>query len=153
MLPNRLIKGFWTSLLIVFLSVSSALAQVTLEPEMEERARSLFLELRCVVCQNQSIGDSDADVAKDLREIVREQMVAGKTDGEIRSFLVARYGEFILLKPVFAIHTLVLWVAPFVLLTLGLFFAWWASRNRKSLAKDVPLTEDEQAELDKLIRQ
>ncbi|MEL6736923.1 MAG: cytochrome c-type biogenesis protein, partial [Pseudomonadota bacterium] len=78
----------------------------------DARTKALFHELRCVVCQNQSIAESDADVAKDLREIVREQIGAGKTDSQIKTFLVDRYGEFILLKPVLSWHTALLWLAP-----------------------------------------
>ena len=138
------------ALLALFMSVN-AWGEVRLPAEMEDRARSLFLELRCVVCQNQSIGDSDADVAKDLREIVREQMMQGKTNQEIREFLVARYGEFILLKPVFAWHTAVLWIAPVILLLIGGLFAWRAGRSRRALSVDEKLTEQERAELQRIM--
>ena len=140
-------------LLVFFALLMSvnAWSQTSLPVEMEDRARSLFLELRCVVCQNQSIGDSDADVAKDLREIVREQMVQGKTNQEIRDFLVVRYGEFILLKPVFAWHTAVLWIAPLFLLLIGGLFAWRAGRGRRTVSPDEKLTEQEKSELERII--
>ncbi|NKB51632.1 MAG: cytochrome c-type biogenesis protein CcmH [Rhizobiaceae bacterium] len=145
-----------TCLLFVWLmpaASTSALAQTTLSPEMEVRAKALFLQLRCVVCQNQSIGDSDADVAKDLREIVREQMLAGKTDDDIRNFLVARYGEFILLKPVFAWHTAVLWLTPILLLLVGGVLAWRAtSRSPKSVKSDA-LSKQDENELQEILRQ
>ena len=104
-----------------------------------------------MVCQNQSIGDSDADVARDLREIVREQIQAGQTNQQIRTFLVDRYGEFILLKPVFAWHTLVLWVAPVFLLLLGGFMAWRVSTSARRAVRDDSLSEDEEAALNEII--
>ncbi|MEP1206743.1 MAG: cytochrome c-type biogenesis protein [Rhizobiaceae bacterium] len=130
-----------------------AAAETKLPAEMEGRAKALFLQLRCVVCQNQSIGDSDADVAKDLREIVREQMLAGKTDGEIQSFLVARYGEFILLKPVFAWHTALLWVAPIVLLLIGALLAWRVMRKPVTVSNNEKLSQEDEAELEQILRQ
>ena len=131
---------------------SHSTAQTQLPPHMEERAKSLFLELRCVVCQNQSIGDSDADVAKDLREIVREQMLAGKSDAEIRDFLVARYGEFILLKPVFAWHTALLWIAPIALLLIGGLLAWRVTNKKVSPSDKTKLSEEDEAELAEILR-
>ncbi|MDD9910857.1 MAG: cytochrome c-type biogenesis protein CcmH [Ahrensia sp.] len=98
----------------------------------DERAKALFGELRCVVCQNQSILDSDADVARDLRSIVREQLDAGRTDDEIKTFLVDRYGEFILLKPVFSAHTLLLWIAPLLFIGVGGFLVLRVLARRSS---------------------
>lgn len=146
-------------LIILFLAVTllqlqvPAVAETTLPAAQEERARKLFLQLRCVVCQNQSIGDSDADVARDLREIVREQISAGKTNSEISQFLVARYGEFILLKPVFAWHTAALWGAPIVLLLVGGLLAWRASTRRFKVDEKAQLSSKEQDELQKILDQ
>lgn len=89
------------------------------DPALEERARSLGKELRCLVCQNQSIDDSDAPLARDLRVIVRERLVEGDSDQQIRDYLVARYGDFVLLKPPFNLGTLALWGGPFVILLMG----------------------------------
>lgn len=133
------------------LAAPAAAQEQQLSPQLEERAKQLFLQLRCVVCQNQSIGDSDADVARDLREIVREQISAGKSNGEIKEFLVARYGEFILLQPVIAWHTAILWGAPFVLLLAGGILAWRVSNKRPKAANVAELSEQDQAELDKII--
>src|SRR5436309_15778379 len=95
------------------------------DPKLEGRARSLSRELRCMVCQNQSIDDSEAPLARDLRVLVRERIAAGDSDGQVINFLVARYGEFVLLKPRFESHTLLLWLLPpFVL--LGGALALWA---------------------------
>lgn len=90
------------------------------DPVLEARARKLSAELRCLVCQNQSIDDSDAALATDLRRLVRERIVAGDNDAAIRAFLVARYGEFVLLKPGFSIQTIALWLLPGLALLFGL---------------------------------
>lgn len=131
-------------------SLSAAFAEQQLEPALEERAKLLFIELRCVVCQNQSIRDSDADVAKDLRTIVREQIVAGKSDREIRTFLVDRYGEFILLKPVFAWHTFILWAAPFGLLLLAGALIFRAGRRQSNFV-EAELSNEEEQEIARLL--
>jgi cytochrome c-type biogenesis protein CcmH len=89
------------------------------DPTMEARARALSGELRCMVCQNESIDDSDAPLAKDLRILVRERLKAGDSDKAVKDFLVERYGDFILLKPPLELRTIALWSAPFVLLVLG----------------------------------
>ena len=148
-----MLKRFWPLFAVLMcLALTPAAAQEQrLTPQLEERAKVLFLQLRCVVCQNQSIGDSDADVARDLREIVREQITAGKTDVQIKQFLVARYGEFILLQPVVAWHTAVLWGAPFVLLLAGGLLAWRVSTKRPKVANVAELSEADQAELDKIV--
>ncbi len=89
------------------------------DPAQETRARALFREVRCLVCQNESIDDSTAALAQDLRQVIREQIAAGRTDAEIRAFLVARYGEFALLKPAFSAPNAVLWGAPILVLLVG----------------------------------
>ena len=127
------------------------------DPALEQRARELSREVRCVVCQNQSIDDSNATLAKDLRLLVRERIVKGDSDSEVLDYLVARYGEFVLLKPRFAVHTLILWGGGPIALLIGGFFLWRVSRKKKFAAvvegSDVkPLSSEEQAELDKLIR-
>ena len=114
---------------------------IQLSIENEQRARVLFKQLRCVVCQNQSIDGSDADVAKDLRQIVREQIQSGKSNSDIIEFLVSRYGEFILLKPAFAWHTMLLWLSPVVFLLFGLgvvliFRKQNIERSEKTLSDD-----------------
>ena len=86
--------------------------EILADPALEARARALSKELRCMVCQNQSIDDSDAPLARDLRVLVRERLKAGDSDGQVLDFLVARYGEFVLLKPRFSLHTALLWLAP-----------------------------------------
>ncbi len=89
------------------------------DPAREARARALFKEVRCLVCQNESIDDSEAELAQDLRAVVREQVTAGRTDAEIKAFLIARYGEFVLLTPAFSVGNLLLWGGPLLALLLG----------------------------------
>ena len=113
-------------LMVVLLAgfLASGTSAQELTPDQEIRAKALFEELRCVVCQNQSIASSDADIAKDLRSIVRSQIAEGKSSSEVKEFLVSRYGEFVLLKPAFALHTLLLWLAPLLLLVLAGLLLW-----------------------------
>jgi len=118
----------------------------------EAQARDLFRELRCMVCQNQSIDDSDAPLAKDLRALVRERVAAGDSDEAIKAFLVARYGEFVLLKPRLEAETLLLWGTPFAVLLLGAGAALIALRRRRKLPADQEkLTPAEKRKLDALL--
>jgi cytochrome c-type biogenesis protein CcmH len=112
----------------------------------EARARALFQELRCMVCQNQSIDDSDAPLAKDLRKLVRERISAGDDARSIKDFLVARYGNFVLLRPPISGQTMLLWGAPALVLVLGAGASALAYRRRRA-APDA-LSEDEQRRLD-----
>lgn len=121
---------------------------------LEARARELSAELRCLVCQNQSIDDSDAPLAKDLRRLVRERIVAGDNNAQVKSFLVERYGDFVLLKPPFGLNTLLLWLAPAVLLFAVLFYVAGAARRQ---AMQSPagagggLSEDEERRLQEVL--
>ena len=123
---------------------------------LEGRARALSKELRCMVCQNQSIDDSEAPLAHDLRVLVRERLQAGDTDTQVVDFLVARYGEFVLLKPRFEWHTAPLWLAPGVLLLIGGITVFVAVRRRRGGAArpqvPPPLSKSEQARLAELTR-
>ncbi|SHL65717.1 cytochrome c-type biogenesis protein [Roseibium suaedae] len=129
--------------------------EVLKDPVLEGRARELSAHLRCMVCQNQSIDDSDAPLAKDLRILVRERLVAGDSDEEVVDYLVSRYGEFVLLKPRFAWHTAILWFAPLVALIGGLVGLFLAIRKRSAKTaegvREVPLTEEEEERLIKLL--
>lgn len=106
------------------------------DPALQERYRALSHELRCMQCQNQSIADSPVGLAGDLRREVRELLVAGKTDAEVRAFMQERYGDFILFRPAFTARTAWLWAAPVVLLALGLFVAVRVIRKRASVVDD-----------------
>jgi len=120
------------------------------DPAQESRARALSKDLRCVVCQNQSIDDSDAPLARDLRLLVREQIAAGKSDAQVRDYVVERYGNFVLLKPPVEGDTLLLWVGPFAVLLLGAAGLILWQRRRPAASGDAPLTAAERAELDRL---
>jgi cytochrome c-type biogenesis protein CcmH len=122
-------------LLVLAAAVSLAAASDPSErlpdPAQEARARTLFSQVRCLVCQNESIDDSDAELAGDLRRVVREQVAAGRSDAQVKRFLTDRYGEFVLLKPAFSIGNAALWLAPFlaVLAGLALLAARWRRRE------------------------
>ena len=126
------------------------------DPKLEARARALSQELRCMVCQNQSIDDSDAPLARDLRLLVRERITHGDTDAQVIDFLVARYGPFVLLKPPFNPHTLMLWLLPPLALGGGaIALVLYARRRAVSGAAAsqngaAPLSAEEQAELARL---
>ncbi|WP_206454878.1 cytochrome c-type biogenesis protein [Aurantimonas marina] len=126
--------------------------EVLSDPVLEARARELSAGLRCLVCQNQSIDDSNADLAKDLRLLVRERLVAGDTDEEVLDYLVSRYGEFVLLKPRFDWATLALWGAPIILLLGGIGFALTALRNRRSESGTPQLSAEEEAAIAEVVK-
>jgi cytochrome c-type biogenesis protein CcmH len=121
------------------------------DPAAEPRVKRLAEELRCLVCQNQSLADSNADLAVDLRQQIREQMNAGKSDAQIREFMVQRYGDFVLYRPPFNATTAVLWLGPFILLVAGVLalFAYLARRRRKAV--DTALTDEQRARAEALL--
>jgi cytochrome c-type biogenesis protein CcmH/NrfF len=119
------------------------------DPALEARARALSAELRCMVCQNQSIDLSDADLAHDLRVLVRERLTAGDNDEEVLDYVVSRYGEFVLLKPRWNVRNALLWGTPVLLLVAGAGVLFFSQRRRKSAAQ--ALTEEETAELDRIL--
>jgi len=120
------------------------------DPVLEARARALSAELRCMVCQNESIDESNAPLAHDLRVLVREHLKAGESDAAIRQYLVARYGDFILLKPPFKAETFLLWGTPLLVLLAGGLGIGLAARRRSS--QPAVLNEDEQARLADLLK-
>jgi cytochrome c-type biogenesis protein CcmH len=126
------------------------------DPAQEAAARAFMRDIRCVVCQSQAIDESDAEIAAQLRNAIREQMAAGKSPDEIRDFLVARYGDFVLLKPPFKASTLLLWVGPFVLVAIGLAVIL-LQRRRRSAATPTglappDLSESERARVQRLLK-
>ncbi len=138
---------------LVLASALSAAAvqpdEVLDDPALEARARALSAQLRCMVCQNQSIDDSDAPLARDLRILVRERLKAGDTDSQIREFLVARYGQFVLLAPEKNSRTALLWLAPFLVLLAG-FLVLLRFFRRPGTVAAAPLSEEEKQRLDQL---
>jgi len=150
----------WAFVAAVLMASPAAFAvqpdEIMGDPAKEARARDLSRELRCMVCQNQSIDDSEAPLARDLRLLVRERIAAGDSDNQVIDFLVARYGEFVLLKPRVNQHTLVLWLLPPLALAGGGLALWLHNRRRqKSTGSGDPsllhLTEEEEARIDRLI--
>jgi len=125
--------------------------EVLADPALEARARAISATLRCLVCQNESIDDSNADLAREIRLIVRERLVAGDSDRQVVQYLVDRYGEYVLLKPVFAPHTLVLWAAAPLVLVIGGVAIIIALRRKRAMAGLAEgLTAEEQRALDEL---
>jgi cytochrome c-type biogenesis protein CcmH len=122
------------------------------DPLLEARARHISQELRCVVCQNQTIDDSDAPLAHDLRVILRERLLAGDSDEQAKAYLVKRYGTYVLLKPPFQANTFFLWLGPFLVLMLGGVVAAFYVRGRSRLALAPELSNDERARLDDLLK-
>ncbi len=123
------------------------------DPALEERARQISAGLRCLVCQNQSIDDSNAPLARDLRLLVRERLLAGDSDEDVIAFVVARYGEYVLLSPRFGLNTLILWGAPVAFLLLGGLIALAVFRRKSAdVATAKPLSDDEKARLSKLLQ-
>jgi len=148
---------------LTLLSAPHALAvqpdEILSDPALEARARGLSKELRCMVCQNQSIDDSDAPLAKDLRVLVRERLKQGESDGQVIDFLVARYGEFVLLRPRLNLHTALLWLGPPTLLLGGVLALVLFARRRKDAgatstdkAEGGRLSAAEEAQLARLLK-
>jgi cytochrome c-type biogenesis protein CcmH len=120
------------------------------DPAAEARAEAIGSQLRCLVCQNESIEDSGADLAKQLRGIVRERVVAGDTDQQIMDWMVARYGQFVRLRPPFMVSTALLYATPVLGLLAGGLAAWWGRRRAMAASGPAPLTQAEQARLREL---
>ena len=160
-LPDRsvwasLARAVWLCLALATTGAGMAHAvqpdEVLKDPALETRARELSAELRCLVCQNQSIDESNAPLARDLRLLVRERLKAGDSDQQIIDYIVARYGEFVLLRPPIGWHTLLLWLAPAIFLVLGIFLIrqiW--QRSRSIPVTPAPLSAADRARLGKII--
>ena len=144
------------ALLVALAAPGAALAvqpdEILKDPALEARARNLSSELRCMVCQNQSIDDSEAPLARDLRLLVRERLSKGDSDSQVLNFLVSRYGEFVLLKPRFELHTLLLWGLPPAALLAGLVALLMMARRRQAANLQAPaLTPAEQQRVATLV--
>ena len=155
-LSMRKIQTLFVLIVILLGMLTQAFAvnpdEVLSNSVLEERARSLSAQIRCLVCQNQSIDDSDATLARDLRVLVREKLVEGMDDQQILDHLVDRYGEFVLLKPKFGAHTLLLWGIPIIGLILGLIAMMGLfKRADKQQEKPSPLSKSEQKALSKIL--
>lgn len=144
--------GMTMMLVTAFVSPAFAVQpdEILKDPGLEARARALSSGLRCLVCQNQSIDDSDAPLARDLRILIRERLTAGETDAQVIGFVAARYGDFVLLKPRLTAKTALLWGAPFAVLMIAALFLF---RRRKGAgANEAPLSAEERAALDRAMQ-
>jgi cytochrome c-type biogenesis protein CcmH len=121
------------------------------DPQIEKRLQALSQELRCLVCQNETLADSRAGLAEDLRREIREQIKAGKSDKEIIAFLTARYGDFVLYRPRVTPTTYLLWFGPFILLGVGLVFLYRQLKQRRVQIKQEPITAQDRRRLDELL--
>jgi cytochrome c-type biogenesis protein CcmH len=148
-------------LLVVLISLTPAHAvepgEMLRDPALEARARHISQELRCLVCQNQSIDDSNAELARDLRVLVRERLAAGDSDAAVLAFVEARYGEFVLLRPRLSVHTALLWSAPVLLLLIATLVLVRRARSQASAqtaasSDTVPLSAAEQRRLDEVLQ-
>jgi cytochrome c-type biogenesis protein CcmH len=158
---RKLLALLFFALTVAFAALPAHAVQpdeIMADPVKESRARDLSRELRCMVCQNQSIDDSEAPLARDLRLLVRERIAAGDSDAQVMDFLVARYGEFVLLKPRLKSHTLLLWLLPPLALAGG-GLALWAHNRRRTKSAEAEdeslfnLTADEEARVNALLAQ
>jgi len=143
---------------VLFLQAAAALAvepdEMLADPALEARAREISKELRCLVCQNQSIDDSSADLARDLRVLVRQRLMAGDSDEQVLAYVADRYGDFVLLRPPVKAATLALWLAPPLLLVIGAIMctAYLRRRQRQAVEPVQTLNEDERRRLEELLR-
>lgn len=141
-------------LLVATPALAADPSEMLKDPVLEKKAEDLGHELRCLVCQNESIEDSNADLARDLRVIVRERIAKGESPDEVKQYVVDRYGDYVLLKPPFKASTLVLWLGPFALLVVGALAAFAVFRRRAgtAAAQPTPLTAEEKRRLDALLK-
>ncbi|MCK8781756.1 cytochrome c-type biogenesis protein CcmH [Rhizobium sp. NTR19] len=148
-------RGLLLALMLSILAPLSAMAvnpdEVLADPVLEQRARNLSAQLRCMVCQNQSIDDSNAELARDLRVLVRERLSNGDSDEQVIDYVVSRYGEFVLLNPRMSAKTIILWATPVLLLLGGAVAMIVYVRTRPRQRAVAALTPEEQARLDELL--
>ena len=130
---------------LVCMGAASDPAERLPNPAQETRARALFKEIRCLVCQSESIDDSEATLAVDLRRTVREQITAGASDGQVRAFLTARYGQFVMLRPAFSLRNALLWLGPFMLVLVGV--GGWVGLTRRRDTPAAALSAEEKRRL------
>ena len=151
---RRMFVGFLAALVCLMAGnplLAKEAAPLAQDEAAEKRLVAISSELRCLVCQNESLSGSNAELAHDLRREIRAQIKDGKTDGEIRDFMVSRYGDFVLYRPPLKATTLLLWFGPGLLFVGGLLALIRYLRRRNSAIKDAPLSAQEQAELDRLL--
>ncbi|MBD9386383.1 cytochrome c-type biogenesis protein CcmH [Agrobacterium sp. AGB01] len=149
-----MIRSLVVAVLLLFSTVPAMAVlpdEILSDPVLEERARNLSAQLRCMVCQNQSIDDSNAELARDLRVLVRERLVSGDSDQDVIAYVVSRYGEFVLLKPRFSARTVLLWGAPILLTLAGVTSLLVFARRRNTLPTQQKLSSEEEAKIRSLL--
>jgi cytochrome c-type biogenesis protein CcmH len=153
-MKRLILKTVLTLSMVLMASVSTAREAMPMaqDPQLEARVEVLSQELRCMVCQNESLASSRAELADDLRNEVRELIRSGKSDQEVKDFLVARYGDFVLYRPEVKPLTWVLWFGPFVLLGVAAIFLGVYLRQRRALASPVALSDDERERVKQLLK-
>ncbi len=140
------------SLLLPISALAVLPSEMLDDPVLEQRARDISKNLRCLVCQNQNIDESDASLAADLRVLVRERLTAGDTNTQVIDYVVDRYGEYVLLNPKVGLHTIILWTAMPIIFIGGAIFLFFLAKRQKNPAGNIKLTKQEQAVLDELAK-
>ncbi|MBC8407407.1 MAG: cytochrome c-type biogenesis protein CcmH [Rhodobacteraceae bacterium] len=154
---NKVLTGFQVLIFFswVLMNSTSVFAvepdEVLNDPKLEERARGISKNLRCLVCRNESIDDSNAELAKDLRLLVRERLVLGESNKEITDYIVSRYGEYVLLMPAFGWSNLLLWLCGPIMLVFGSIIAFWSFKN-KTHTSNIPLSEKDEQRIKDILK-
>lgn len=154
---NKVLTGFQVLIFFawVLMNATSVFAvepdEVLNDPKLEERARGISKNLRCLVCRNESIDDSNAELAKDLRLLVRERLVLGESNKEITDYIVSRYGEYVLLMPAFGWSNLLLWLCGPIMLVFGSIIAFWSFKN-KTHTSNIPLSEKDEQRIKDILK-
>ena len=154
---NKVLTGFQVLIFFgwILMNSTSVFAvepdEVLNDPKLEERARGISKNLRCLVCRNESIDDSNAELAKDLRLLVRERLVLGESNKEITDYIVSRYGEYVLLMPAFGWSNLLLWLCGPIMLVFGSIIAFWSFKN-KSHTSNIPLSEKDEQRIKEILK-
>jgi len=149
---RTILAALLTLSFLTFPAIAVEPDEILKDPALEARARNLSAGLRCLVCQNQSIDDSNAGLAKDLRVLLRERLVAGDTDKQAVNYIVGKYGDYVLLKPRFGFHTLFLWLGPFVLLAIGIIALLRMRPRQQTATAEKVLSKEEKKRLQDLIK-
>ena len=148
---SRFIVFVFTIFLMPVFALSVEPDELLIDANLEKRARTISKSLRCLVCRNENIDESNAELARDLRILVRERLVIGETDKEIINYVVGRYGEYVLLKPKFNLTNVLLWLCGPIMLIFGVFFVMLSFRNNKS-AEDIVLSAEEEKNISQLLK-
>ena len=154
---NKVLTGFQVLIFVAWVLMNSTSVfavepdEMLNDPKLEERARGISKNLRCLVCRNESIDDSNAELAKDLRLLVRERLVLGESNKEITDYIVSRYGEYVLLMPAFGWSNLLLWLCGPIMLVFGSIIAFWSFKN-KTQTSNISLSEKDEQRIKDILK-